>query len=513
MRGSARGSVVLMIGQVVSIIISAATMIWVANVLGSEEFGKYTMAFLPVSLALLFQDLGMNTALMRFCSMYRHDKQPEKLKPVVMTGLLFSILTSVIISGIMYGFAGPIASLFLKHSEVEPLVKAASLAVLGGGGLLSTIQAIFVGYEIMSMRSISQILWNVLRTIFSYVLIMTGLGAFGAMLASTSAYLIAGLIGVLLLFIVIKFEPNSKGGFQFDVLKTLLVFGLPLSIGSLLGGIQNQIYNYLMVTYVAVSLIGNYGAASNFGYLVFFLIGPISTALFPLFSKFKQDSKEVKEIFQMSVKYTTLVSLPVVMAVIVVATPLSRILYNPTDYPLVPFYLSIYILNFAWEGLGGTSLGNLISGIGESKTSLVANIITFVTGIILAIILVPIYGMAGLLVTVVLDARGGWLYQILWTKKKLGFSVDWLSSFKLYGTAFIAFIASYLIIYIPNLQGWTALILGGATYFIFYLVGLPLSGALNVNDLQQLNSIADALGPLAPIARIVIKLMGYLIKK
>jgi len=512
MLGSARGSVVLMIGQVVSVIISAVTLIWLANVLGSAAFGLYTVALLPVSIALLFQDLGMNSSLIRFCSMYRHDEHPEKLKSVVMTGLIFSVLTSLIIGGLMYFFAGPIASVFLKHAEVESMVRAASLGVLGSGGLLSTIQAIFIGYEIMSLKSITQVLWTILRTLFSYILILTGFGAFGAVLANTSASLLAGLIGVLLLFLFIKFEQGFKGGFNLKMLRTLLSFGLPLSIGNLLSGVQAQIYNYIMVLFVTINLIGNYGAATNFGVLVSFLTLPISTTLLPLYSRFKKDDHEVKDIFQMAVKYTAMVTIPVVLVIIVVAAPLSRILYKPEDYPLVPLYLSIYILNFAWEGLGGISLGNLITGVGESGTILLVNIVTFITGIILAILLVPRFGMVGLLVTIVLDSRGGWIYQILWVKKKMGITVDWRSSGKIYATALTAFVAAYLLIYILRLQSWVALLLGTFTYFIIYLFGLPLSGALKVKDLKQLEAIVGTLGPLAPVARLILSLMGRFIR-
>ena len=386
MRGSARGSLVLMVGQVVTTLISAVTVIWMARFLGSTAYGEYTIALFPVSIALLFQDLGMNASLTRFCAMYRYEGRNDELKSVVVTGLVFSIVTSLVISGLMIIFAGPIATIYLKRPEIEPLVRAAALAVLGGGGLLTTIQAILVGYEIMSLMSFTQILWSATRTLLSVVLLLVGLGAFGAVLANTASQVVAGLVGVLLLYIFIKFEKGSKGGFDFGMLRTFLGYGLPLSMSSLLIGVLNQIYNYIMVLYVATDLIGNYGAASSFGVLLSFLTVPIATSLFPLYSKFKKDSPQLKRIFQMSVKYTAIVTLPVVLVIIVVASPLSRLLYGASDYPYVPLYLSIFILNYSFEGLGGMSLSNLISGVGESRTTLLSSIFTFFTGISLMLV-------------------------------------------------------------------------------------------------------------------------------
>jgi O-antigen/teichoic acid export membrane protein len=510
MRDTAHSSVVLMIGQVIAAIISAATLIWIANTLGALAYGQYTVALIPVSIALLFQDLGMNMALTRYSALYRHEEHPEKLKTVVMTGLIFSIISALIISALMFTFAGTIASVLLRHPEVEPLVRAASLAVLGSGGLVSTIQAIFVGYEIMNIRSLMQVIWTVLRTAFSLVLILSGFGAFGAVLANSSSQIVAGLIGVLLLFIFIKFEPGSKEIFNLDVLKMLIRYGLPLTMSTLIGGISAQIYNYIMILYVSLNIIGNYGAASNFAVIISFITVPISTALFPLYSKFKRDDPQIKDIFQMSVKYTTMVTLPITLAIVVLSNPVSSILYRIEDYPYVPLFLSIFILNFAWEGLGGNSLWNLISGVGESGIILRSSIITFFTGLVLVVILVPRYGMIGLLVTIVLDSRGGWIYQIVWAKRKLNITVDWNSTARIYLVGFIASIATYLVITSLQLQSWLALIFGGMTFVTTYAVGLPLCGALKPNDFIQLETIVGALGPLSPFARLILSLLRRL---
>ncbi|MCX6655228.1 MAG: oligosaccharide flippase family protein [Candidatus Bathyarchaeota archaeon] len=512
-RGSARGSLVLMVGQVVTVIITSLTVIWIARVRGSTAYGQYAVALTPVSIALLFQDLGVNSSITRFCAVYRHEGSTRELKSVVMTGLIFSILTSVVISGFIYFLAGPIASVFLKRPEVEPLVRAASLAVLGGGGLVTTIQAIFVGYEIMSLRSFMQVFWSLTRSLFSIILILSGLGAFGAVLANTISQIVAGLVGLFLLFIFIKFESGSKGSFSWEMLRKFLSYGLPLSMSTLLIGILAQIYNYIMILYMATDLIGNYGAATNFGVLVSFLTVPIATTLFPLFSKFKKGDVELEEIFQTAVKYTSILTLPVVLVIIVVSTPLSRILFGTNDYPYVPLYLSVYIINYAWEGFGGLSLANLISGIGESRVSLRSSILTFFTGLILALILVPRYGMIGLLITIALDTRGGWIYQILWVKRELGITVEWRSTIRLYLVGLAAFIIAYVVMNILNVQGVIGLITGVLTYFIVYLVGLPLSKVIKRNDLRLLETITDTMGPLAPIAHRALSLIGRLVRE
>jgi stage V sporulation protein B len=506
-RGSARGSLVLMIGQIIATIINAVTVIWIARVLGSTSYGEYTIAFIPVSISLLFQDLGMNSSITRFVSLYRHDGQEKQLKTAVMTGLVFSIFTSIIISGFIIVFAEPIAVGYLHKPEIEPLLRASALAVLGGGGLVTTLQAIFVGYEIMSLRSFLTVFWSICRTVLSAALILMGMGSFGAVFAYTASQIIAGIIGVFLLLIYIKFPSDSNNALDFGMLKRYLIYGLPLSLGTLLQGILQQFYQYLMVLYVSTELIGNYGAAVTFGSLVSLLTGPIYISLFPLYSKFKRGDPELAIIFRTAVKFTGLITLPVCLAIIAVAEPLSRLMFGANDYPLVPLYLSVYILNYAFEGLGGMSLGTLISGIGESRASLRASIITFITGVSLAVLLVSRLGMVGILITIVLDSRGGWVYNTLWVKRNLGITIDWKSSIRIYLVAFIAFVVSYVVTTYSSLHGVFAVGVGGFAFFIVYFVGIVLSGALKRSDLRIIENMFKVGGPIASISNRVFSLI------
>ena len=72
-RGSARGSLLLMVGQVVSTLVSALTVMVVARLLGPEKYGVVTVVMVPIGLALLVQDLGVNTALTRYLALWRSE--------------------------------------------------------------------------------------------------------------------------------------------------------------------------------------------------------------------------------------------------------------------------------------------------------------------------------------------------------------------------------------------------------------------------------------------------------
>ncbi len=84
-RGSARGSLQLMTGQIASTLVSALTIIVVARLLGPDQYGVVTVVMAPIGLALLIQDLGVNTALTRYIVLNRQrlrgvdcDKVPTR---------------------------------------------------------------------------------------------------------------------------------------------------------------------------------------------------------------------------------------------------------------------------------------------------------------------------------------------------------------------------------------------------------------------------------------------------
>jgi O-antigen/teichoic acid export membrane protein len=327
------------------------------------------------------------------------------------------------------------------------------------------------------------------------------------MLSYTFALLFSSFCGVLVILFFIRFK-NEGGGVNFGMLRGLLAFGFPLSLSSILGGLLTQLFNSLMLLYATTEMIGNYGAAANFGVLVSFLTVPIATVLFPLFSKFKRDDLALQNIYRASVKYTAMITLPVVLVLIVLSAQISRVIFT-TGYPLVPLYMSLFILTYSFEGLGGISLSNLISGIGESQVALRSSIITACFGAILAFTLIPSFQMVGLLVAMILAPRAGWVYQTLWAKKNLGIFIDLNSTVRLYLSGFTAFAVSYLLVNGLVLHGWVAIVGGGFAFLFVYLIALLFSGSLTRADIEQIDSLVENLGPFTPLLKRLVDLVGH----
>jgi O-antigen/teichoic acid export membrane protein len=237
---------------------------------------------------------------------------------------------------------------------------------------------------------------------------------------------------------------------------------------------------------------------------------PIGMVLFPMFSKIRREDNQLKQLFQSAVKYTSLVTTPVVMLLILLSAPLIQVVYGQ-NYPYTSIYLSLYLLIFAFEGLGGTSLSYLLLGLGETKVTLLSNASVFLVGAPLAVLLIPKYQILGVIASLITAQFAGWIYRLIWLKKNVGFSVDWHKSARIYAACIVAFIAGRLAISVPNLNIWATLIIGAAVFLGVYIVALPISGTLNRGDLFELKDISGTLGPLSPIIKIVLSIINRFI--
>ncbi len=208
-------------------------------------------------------------------------------------------------------------------------------------------------------------------------------------------------------------------------------------------------------------------------------------------------------------KYTTLVATPVMAILILVSGPLTLVIYGG-GYTYVALYLSLVLLNYGFEGLGGNSLYQFLLGIGESKVILITSVATFLSGAVLALILIPRFQIIGLISASIIAPRIGWIVMYVWAKKKVGIDVDWLSSAGIYICSAVSFIAGYLALEVLHLNGWIALISGSLIFLIVYLIALPVSRTLSKKDIEDLREIAKATGPLSSVIELILMLLQRL---
>jgi len=504
---SARGAVILLIGRLVSTALSAATVILIARLIGSRDYGYVAMAMIPLSIANLLSNPGVSAGLTRYIAHYRATGRDGDIPILLKAGLSVNALLSLLLTLLLY-LLSPQLSMLFHAPPIQGLLRLASLYV-AVNTLLLTAQAAFTGFERMELYSLTSIVYSILRFALSIILILLGLGAMGAMTGNVAATALAALLGLLLLLPHLRSSPGASMR-EREAISLLLAYGFPLFISSLLTVGLNQLYNLLLASHVEASVVGNYQAAVNFSALLSLLTTPIITTLFPLFSQL--DRGELREAFQTSVKYTALLLTPLTLFLIALSEEVVSIVYG-RNYSLASGYLALYLVNFLFIGLGGLSVANLLNGQGETRVVFQIRLINLLLGLPMGFILIPRLGVVGLLITLIAAPRLGLFYGLYWIWRRYGFTLDVGSSAKIYLSSLAAFLLVEFLLGALGLEDWVSLLLGGLLYLILYVLLTASLRTLDEGDFRNLRRMSRALGPLSPLIDPLISLVEALSKR
>jgi len=154
-----------------------------------------------------------------------------------------------------------------------------------------------------------------------------------------------------------------------------------------------------MASYVSEVMIGNYKIATNFTVLLTFLTIPINNVLFPAFSKLDPQNEKslIKTVFASSVKYTNLLLVPAVMAMVVLSTPLISTLYG-NKWSYAPHFLVVSVIFYLLSLSGLRSMGSLLYAMGETKLLMKQSVLSLIIAIPVAFLLIPPLGIIGMII-------------------------------------------------------------------------------------------------------------------
>jgi O-antigen/teichoic acid export membrane protein len=394
---SVKSSFHYMWGLIASNVILAVGTIYLASLLSPGEMGLYTLALAAPTLISLLRDWGVNSALVKYTAQYNSEGQLVRAMRILRTSLVFEVVVGFVLTVVSVLLSSVFAEIY-HAASIAPLIEVASLIILINS-FWTIAQAAFTGFERMELNNVSLIVQAVVKVVLVSSLVILGFGVFGAVLGYVVSFLVAGVAGTLLLWFFCRSfrDPPSRSlGLLREAstsvgavgLAGLVRYGLPLSVAAIIGSFQTQFYTVLMGVYATADAVGNYAIASTFVVLIAFFATPISTMLFPAFSKldFNRDYEALKSAFQFSVKYASLLVVPVAVIVMSLSQPAVSTLFG-TKYSSAPFFLSLLTISFLSCAFGNLSLGNLISSQGDTRFNLYLTAVTAVIGFPLGVVL------------------------------------------------------------------------------------------------------------------------------
>lgn len=514
---SVKGSYHLLWGLVISTLISSVGAIFIARLLGSDLYGLYTVVLTAPAMLTMFRDWGINQAIVRFTAQYRAENRLDEIRNIYISGIFFETVLGLTLSLISFVFAEPLAHL-LNRPIISPFIQLMSISIFAGG-LVCVATAAFTGYERMEFNSVMLICQSICKTLLIIILVIAGLGTAGAALGYTAGILIGGIVGITLLSVIYRKLPKPYAN-NLEIkayLSAMLTYCLPLSAANIITGLLPQFYTFLLPIYYTTDNvpIGNYGVAMNFIVLITFFATPVITMTFPAFSKLNvaEDQESLRNIFQFSIKYASLLVVPVTILVMSLAQPAIETLFGNT-YDTAALYLTLLGITYLYTAIGNLSLNSFLNGQDQTRYVLKMALLTGAIGFSIGYILIRNFGVLGLIATMLTAGLPSLLIGLRYVSKKYGIALDWLSSAKILVASMITGVLNYLLVVTLPFASWIRLIIG---VIFFVLVVIPLllfTRSVSRSDIDNLRLMSGSLGVMGRIIDKVLffmeKLMAFL---
>jgi O-antigen/teichoic acid export membrane protein len=505
---SAKGGFSLIVGTAASTVIGALVVIVIARLLGPSGYGLYSLAFVIPPLFASASDLGLSSAITRYAASLCSENQFGRAAGMIRSVLIFTSLTGLIAFLVAYGSANQIAA-WLQRSDIAVLIAVGAITILFQE-LFSVAYNALVGLDRMDQSAIMLVLRDLVRLIVSSTLIIVGFGVLGAVSGQVFGWAAACTVGVVLLLAsrrALKLKArvdDSEVGLTGD-LRTMMGYSLPLYLSSLIGAGLIQYQVIVLAFYTTNAEIGNFRAAANFATLITVVATPITTALFPAFSKLdlKTRPAELKMMFNHAVKYVTLIILPGMVLVALLSKDLVRALYG-SAYRTAPAYLTLYVLLYSLASIGYLVNSPFLSGVGKTKETLKIGLIQLAVFLPLAPALTWLFHVQGLILAYLTSL-------LLFTCAGLGFTrrcgmqIDFRASSRLLLAALLAAVPILPIALLSLMSSYFNVIFGGAAYCVIYMTLVPLFRAVTKTDLDELYSIGGKVRWLAPVIRMILR--------
>lgn len=342
-----------------------------ARLLGPAEFGQFALALLVLTLFDFVSDLGVGGALVR---------QPGRWTSIAPTGLTLSVGLGVLM-GATAILSAPVAAHLLGNDDLTPLVQVLglSLAVSAWG----TIPQSWMRRQIdFRARVLPEFFGSLSKCVLAIGLAAAGFGVWSLVWAQLAASIVT-TVGYW-----ITARPGLRFGFNRVIAESLLRFGLPITLVSLL---SFGVYN---VDYVAIGRrlgsvdLGYYTLAYRLPELaVLNLCVVVGDVLFSALSRLQDDRPALIAKYLATVRVVVTLTSMIGFGIAAFAHDVVALLYGAEFAPaadvlaVLAVYTVMYSVNFhSGDAYKATGRPGLLATLNAVKLVLLAPAIWWAAG-------------------------------------------------------------------------------------------------------------------------------------
>jgi O-antigen/teichoic acid export membrane protein len=297
---------------------SLLTTAVLARLLAPRDFGLIALATTFMAFLDMLQGLGVSQALV--------VSEPDLVEAEADTAFVVSTTVGVALF-ILSAALGPLAASLFHQPRLVEVMPALGLTFLMYG-VSSTHYALAMRDIDFRSRTAAELADAITRGGVGIVLALAGLGVW-----SLIAGYVAGTVGLtVVLWRMVSWRPRWHP--QRKHLRRLLTFGGALTGVSVMAAFLGQFDNALVGRVLGTTQLGFYSMAGRLPYiLIISLAVATGQVMFPAFAKL--DGEDLRRGYLIALRYTAAIALPLTAGLIVLARPITLIVFGSRWGPAV----------------------------------------------------------------------------------------------------------------------------------------------------------------------------------
>jgi stage V sporulation protein B len=362
------------------------------------------------SILVAITTLGFSEALIKFIpELMKKGKQEEADSMMIFSVKVVTVVSSIL-SILIFFSAETVSSLIYNSSQLVLPLKLLSL-MLFTGTVFTVVKYILQGLQQYKKLFVYDFVANIARIVVAFLFLYVGFQAASGVLGWSFWYIVFIILSLGILKSRKSGRFDKKSFYHFSLLSVLSMILLPVLLQGnmvILGFLSN------------FESVGFFGVAFIFSQFIMFVPLVIAGAIFPNISELWIENKEhIKHLVSASLKFSTVVVLPILILFSIFSEDLIRIFYTSAYIPaskIFPLVLTGGLL---------TGLSSILSitlySIYRPKIRLEIIGLAAIINVLLSLILIPYYGLNGAALAFLVSETIFLFLLLYFTNKNLNF--------------------------------------------------------------------------------------------
>ena len=339
-----------------------AVNVVLARILVPQDFGAVAVVSSLLACLQVLGELGMSVALV----------QREKIIQATLDSAFFgTICCSTLLAGCIWLFSAQIA-FFYTNPILENLFKIAAF--------LFVLQGINSFHQCLLLRSFKYKEIALVNSagiaafgMCSIALAAHGLGPYSIVLGQVASAIIISMA----VWTMTRYKPGLD--IQWVEMRSLLSFGAWVSVNRLLGNLGGKVDAMIIGRFVGAAALGGYDIAQRLVLTIpSTILGILDQTLFPIYSRMQEDKDRMARGYWESLSISSLVALPPVNLIFLLAPDIVFILLGIKWLETVPL-IRIMAIFAMCNCLGGGIFSAAMYASGKSKSMTLISVFRVIT--------------------------------------------------------------------------------------------------------------------------------------